>query len=368
MKFALLFTLFFAHQALALPPLERVIDPKIDAIVQAYVAKGEFAGVVLVQDGNRALHFQSYGMAVREHNVANQLDTAFRIGSLTKQFTAAQIMKLQEEGRLSVEDSLARFFPDAPQWQSIKLKQLLTHTSGLPGDFPPGSGGDATFHKMEELIEIAKKLPVAEPGRHFLYSNVGFTLLAAVIGKVTGREYVISAESTLQSIGLSQTGPDHDAIITPGMALGYVHSPDGDGRSCCFDLSNLFGAGEIRSSALDLSRWMDILLNNSFLSESSRAHLWAPHVQMEHEGKILPGLFYGYGWSREPDHGRELISHNGSVPGFSSDLAIWPVEGKRIIVLSNQRNLVSLPDGSLTPVITSSLLRMRIQELLFPAP
>jgi D-alanyl-D-alanine carboxypeptidase len=363
---SLLLSFFLCISAYGAP--NATINPEIEKIVQPFVGSGKFAGVVLVQDGPKTVHFQAYGLAEREHNIPNQLNSVFRLGSLTKQFTAALIMHLQEQGRLSVNDPVSHFLSVPDSWKGITIKHLLTHTAGLPHDFPFDAKEDSAPHTSEELLDLAKKVSLLSvPGKHFEYSNMGYSLLAIVIEKITQKDFPTTAREILnEKLGLTQTGSDHDSIITPLKSEGYNHTPMGDGRACCYEIMNLIGAGEFRSSALDLLKWADILLDNTFLSEASRAQLWAPQVQFENEGKAIPGLFYGFGWTRDTATGRIRIAHNGSVPGYVSDLAIWPEENKRVIVLSNIRDHVWNADRTgLIPVSTASEIRLTIEKLLF---
>lgn len=358
----------------ALATTPSVTHSEIDKVITPYLKADQFSGVVLVQGPQGLIHLKSYGMAVREHSVPTNVDTVFRIGSVSKQFTAALILHLQERALLSVDDPLSRFFDIPKEWEGIKIHHLLTHTSGMAHDFSLSGAEFAAYHTPEELLANVMATPLLHregPGKRYSYSNIGYTLLAIVVERVLLRSpinektYPEFFERTLtKGLSLTQSGVDHHSLVTPNMATGYIRAGSSISRECCVDILNLIGAGEVRSSALDLSKWLDVLLEDRFLNESSRKQIWAPNVQMEHNGKPLPGLFYGYGWVVTNKEGRLTVLHNGSVPGFDSDVAFWPNDHIRIIVLSNVR---FVPDNESSPSTISSEIRQKIAALLFSA-
>lgn len=353
------------------PVLPRV-HSTVDKIVQKYIAKKEFSGVVLVQDKGNIIHFRSYGLAVREHGVRNDLDSIFRVGSLSKQFVAALVLQLQEKdpSKLSVDDPIEKFISAPPSWKGIRIRHLLSHTSGLPAEIPIAISHVEAFHAPEALLESAltvKPVRPEEPGKHFLYSNMGYSLLAMVIAKVTGIPYQGYFDKIIgQDLHLATQRISHDAFIVPKMAFGYQRiSEEIDIRSCCTDMINLLGAGDVQSSAIDLSRWLDVLLSQKFVRSETLAEMWSPQATMESEdGTPIDGLSYGYGWTIDNRRGRLVISHNGSVPGYVADLAWLPRKQARIIVLSNLRNLKKIGD-KLEPEDTASLIRFEIADALY---
>ncbi len=353
---------------------EPVVDMKIEKVIQSFVEKNSFSGVVLVQDGPNLVHLQSYGMAVREHQVPNHLDSIFRIGSLSKQFVAALVMSLQEQGLLSVEDPLSKFFDIPEHWEGITLKHLLTHTAGLKANLPINTDAKqiAAYHNPEELLESAKSVPLeynTQLERHYHYSNIGYTLLAIVLQKVLGADYPNVLNGFAKKLKLSTLAVDHDSIITPFMSQGYVKFPAGDGRQSGIDVLNYLGAGDLRAGVQDLSSWVDILLGNQFLSEKSREEMWTAHTPIP---SAIPGesWSYGYGWVVvNSEKNRLKIFHNGSLPGFTADLAIWPHENKRVIVLSNLReNILNQDKTSYISLVNAQLVREQIEKVLFPEP
>lgn len=344
-----------------------VVNPQVEAVIRPYVDDGSFAGVVYLQEQGVVTHHQAYGLAVREFGVPNALDSVFRVGSISKQFLAAQVLRLRDENKLSLEDGLAKHLEISAAWQPVQLKHLLSHTSGLPLNFPVI--GDAkkapAYHTPQELLESVRDVSLSfVPGAKFQYSNVGYTLLAMVVQKVTGEDYGDHVQRVLnEQLGLKQTSLDHDALITPHLAQGYNHGPATDTRNCCFDLLNLIGAGDIRSNVLDLSRWLDLLLGDEFLSRATREELWTPRIAIGGE------LSYAYGWMVERSRGHLRISHDGIVPGYTAEVALWPEENKRVIVLSNVRNLVWNKDRTQPlPYPIPSAIRRQLEPLLFPAP
>lgn len=297
-----------------------------------------FAGVVLVARGDRPLVAEGYGLADRESAIPWTPGTASTVGSITKQFTGAAILALAEEGRLRVDDPLTRHFADVPEdKRAITLHHLLTHSSGLGG--PPGAG-DWDPIGRDEFVAATLAQPLAfPPGTDYDYSNAGYSLLGAVIEKVTGGGY----EEYLRRrfflpLGLYETGY---VLAGWGDATRLAQGYRGDehwgtvlGRPMAEDgpYWALRANGGIHTTAWDMLRWSRALLEGRALSAASRELLWAPHVR---EGEGAPS-HYGYGWvAMELPDGTRVVTHNGGNRIFFADLGLLPDHGVTLFLMTN---------------------------------
>ena len=338
---------FLSHTATA-EPEQHIVVQNLQAWHQRAIADG-FDGQVLVMQAGKPLLRHAYGMADYEANKAFSTDTVFDIGSITKQFTAAAILKLQEQGKLQLVDTLMRFFPEAPaDKQSISLHQLLTHSSGLVNNL---SGGDYSKVSRNTFIRRLFKSPLeAPPGSSFSYSNAGYALLGLVIERASGQSYEqYLQQHLLQPAGLRATGytvPDWQALP---IATGYELKRDSfwrgkaDGSSERWGTPlekswdkdgpwwNLHANGGFLSTIGDLTRWHQALQTESVLKKASTALLFTPHV-----ATTRAGTYYGYGWITEPtgEHGK-VVRHGGSNGIFSTDLRYYSDSQLLIIFMTN---------------------------------
>jgi len=294
-----------------------------------------FAGVVLVARGNAPLLAEGYGLADRESGLRWSPATLSNLGSITKQFTGAAILALEEEKKLSVTDPITRYFDGVPADKAgITLHHLLTHSSGLDD---PGDIGDYDPVPLSDFVRrvLAQPLRFA-PGAGYSYANANFSLLGAIIEKLTGLSY----ESYLQKrlflpAGMFETGYQLPQWKNDPTAQGYL-----DGKRWGTVIERpmasdgphwaLRANGGIQSTVYDMLRWARALLEGRVLSPESMKKYWAPHVS---EGG---GTFYGYGWSiaKTPD-GKKVVTHNGGNGIFFADMAIVPDEGFVAIVMTN---------------------------------
>jgi CubicO group peptidase (beta-lactamase class C family) len=292
-----------------------------------YLARLEklgFAGVVLVARGDAPLIAEGFGLADRERGLRWTPATVSTVGSITKQFTGAAVLKLEEEGRLKVTDPIGRFFPAVPADKAgITLHHLLTHSSGL-GD--PEEFGDFTPVRTEEYVRgvLARPLLFA-PGASYEYANANFSLLGAVIEKLSGQSYeAFLRERLFLPAGMYETGyvlprwgegrlaQGYRAGKLWGTVLERPMAPDGP-------YWGLRANGGVHSTAYDMLRWARALLEGRVLSPESMKKYWAPHVS---EGG---GTFYGYGWSiAEGPGGVKVVTHNGGNGIFFADMALVP--------------------------------------------
>src|SRR5581483_949465 len=254
---------------------------RMDQVIQSYVAN-HFMGSVLVARGDKVLLSKGYGFANLEWDTPNTPDTKFRIGSLTKQFTAALILKLEEQGKLSVNDPVKKYITDAPAaWDNITLFRLLTHTSGLPDytslpDYPnlqtlPTTATQIMARFRDRPLEF-------QPGEKFKYCNSGYVVLTAVVEKVAGMSYEkFLQDQILTPIGLKDTGYDSAARAIRHRASGYLLNADNQTENSKFiDMTVPQGAGALYSTTGDLLKWELALFGGKVLKPESFEKMTTP--------------------------------------------------------------------------------------------
>jgi D-alanyl-D-alanine carboxypeptidase len=327
-----------ATQAAAARVTDAEVAREAGRIAAAYTALGRFSGSVLVARDGREVFAQGYGLADRARGEAVTADTRFDIGSLSKQFTAAAILRLESEGKLSVHDPVSRYLPEYPRpaGDQITLHHLLTHTSGLPSLGRRGQlenvKEDCSPRTLDELIAFSKDLPLDfAPGAEHRYSNSGYTLLAAVVQRVAGVPFDDYLRTALfEPAGMRATGRILPGDETAGVAVGYTgYAPDVKPRDCVH-ASWHTGGGGLHSTARDLLRWDQALAAGRILPPAQLAEFYHPHVQTGRAGRA-----YAYGWERFAVHGRPVIHHNGGTEGFIAEFMRFPDDGLLVIVLAN---------------------------------
>jgi CubicO group peptidase (beta-lactamase class C family) len=347
-----------AHAAPA--RLNPAIKAKIDAAAQQDVDSGRVAGTAVAVLRNRELVFaKGYGRANLELAAPVNAKTVFRIGSLTKQFTAAGVLLLAEDGKLKIDDKLSLFLPNFPRANEVTLRDLLNHTSGIH-NFTEGPVIDQISTSgvtVKELIaEIAGQSPLYdfEPGEGWWYSNSNYALLGAVIEKVSGKSWAAFMKAEIfDKLGMADTAADDAHDIVPGRASGYslIGGAAWKFRNADFtDMSVPYAAGALRSTAEDMARWNAALFGGKLLKSQSLSEMLAPgrlrngaenQTAIVWPGKAFPppaGFvpgFYAFGLDHHSEDGRRIIGHDGSIAGFDSVMLTYVDEGLTIIVLTN---------------------------------
>ena len=324
-----------ADESIEMPAKEKIIDWAVGRLI-----KPRYPGVALLvaRDGE-ILYQNGYGHANIEHAVKVTPETKFRIGSITKQFAAAAILKLQEAGKLSVEDKLSKFLPDFPRGDEVTLHHLLTHTSGIHSytskpDFMKTVTVETT---PEELVNSFKDDEFDfDPGENQTYCNSGYFLLGYVVEEVTGKslgDYL--QETFFEPLDMDHTGIHHWSLILEHEATGYSYEGGTVKKALDWDMSRAGGAGALYSTVGDLYRWNEALFNGKVLKESTRRAAFTPATLKNGEMARGPGGGYGYGWGIGTLRGLDLISHGGGLDGFSSYLMRLPREQLTVTVLAN---------------------------------
>lgn len=301
-----------------------------EALVRAYADIGRFSGSVLVARDGKPVFERSYGLANREWEIPAAADTRFRVGSITKQFTAVAILQLAEAGKLNLDDPVARHYADAPAaWADVTLRHLLTHTSGIAPhpSFRGAFAGDARRDwKPAQIVELSRDRPLAfPPGSRFAYNNTGYDLLGVIIERVSGQSYgAYLDQHVIGRAGLTHTRCEAADDLVPRRAAGYVVSQGKVRNAAYVSPTLLYAAGCIVSTTGDLVAWDRALHGGRVVSAGSLAAMFRDQ-----------GFRYGFGEFIQVDHGHRLWSHGGGLPGFASALNHYPDDGLTVVVLSN---------------------------------
>ncbi|CAN5732746.1 hypothetical protein BH20ACI3_BH20ACI3_22870 [soil metagenome] len=318
-----------AQNTQASPPTADQITAKVDEYMKAVIRVDGFSGTILVARNGQPIVNKGYGLANIELNVPNTPETVFRLGSVTKQFTAMAIMMLRDRGKLSVSDPICKYLSDCPEaWQPITIKHLLTHTAGVPNytSFPDFARTTVQPTTTAEMVARLKKEPVEfAPGEKFSYSNSGYFLLGAIIEKASGTPYAgFLQENIFIPLGMKQTGYDDPLRIIKNRAAGYQRQGGEVINASYMDMTVPYAAGALYSTTGDLLRWDQALYTEKLVSQKALDEIFTPFKSN-----------YGYGWSigKQIDH--KSIAHGGGIYGFATEIARFPDDHVSIIVLSN---------------------------------
>lgn len=303
--------------------------PKFEEYAQAAAKAERFSGAILVARDGKVLVSRGYGMADFENDVPNTPETKFRLGSITKQFTAAAVLLLQERGKLSVQDSVCKYVAPCPDaWQPVTIHHLLSHTAGVPDftGFPDYARTMREPATVEGLVARFRDTPLDfKPGEDWKYSNSGYVLLGHVVEKVSGKSYEsFLRENIFGPLGMTNTGYDHAAEVVKRRARGYAAGPDGPVNANYLDMSIPFAAGGLYSTVGDLYLWDQALYGEKLLKKSS---LEAMFTAVRHG--------YGYGYGVAKLFNRRVLSHGGGIEGFRTSIQRFPDDRVTVIVLSN---------------------------------
>jgi CubicO group peptidase (beta-lactamase class C family) len=338
----------------------RSLQQRIDAFVRPYAASNNFTGVILVSHPGQVLLEKGYGMANYELGVPNSGSSRFHIASVTKAFTAAAILLLQERGKLSLDDPVSRYIPGYPNGDRIRIQHLLKHTAGIPnlGSGPDWSREERLPHTTEQLVALFKDLPLDfEPGSQTRYSNSNYNLLTLILEKVTGQSYESFLRDNIWTpLGLRSTADGSDITrLVPSRATGT--EPDGirDVRLPRFiDWSGRKGSGSLVTTAGDLDRFVDALFGGKLLQPASLAKILAPA-----EGPA-------FGWARDERFGRMQMRSGGRSPGYNASVERYLDDGTTVIVLSNSYSPVAQDSVFLEGVHSAVFGKSPVPPALLP--
>jgi CubicO group peptidase (beta-lactamase class C family) len=302
---------------------------RMEQVVHSYLDEKKFMGSVLVARDGVVLLSRGYGSANLEWEVPNSPTTKFRLGSVTKQFTAACILLLEERGKLKVEDSVKKYMSDAPAaWDKVTIFNLLTHTSGIPSftGFPEYASTEAIATTPEKLVARFRDKPLEfQPGEKWNYSNSGYVLLGYLIEKISRQSYSqFVQENIFNPLGMKDSGYDSNSAIILHRASGYSPGEKGVTNTGYIDMSIPFSAGGLYSTTEDLLRWEQGLMGGKLLSPTSLQKMTTPFKND-----------YAFGLAVHTAKGHKFIEHGGGIEGFNTDMAYYPEDELTIVVLAN---------------------------------
>ncbi|MGI8745444.1 MAG: serine hydrolase domain-containing protein [Bryobacteraceae bacterium] len=303
---------------------------RADRLCSGFVEQKKFMGSVLVARAGKPLFRKSYGFANAEWDVANTPDTKFRLGSITKQFTATAILQLVEQGKLRLDDPISKYYADAPKtWEKVTIHNLLNHTSGIPSytGIPNFFGtGSKLPLTPAQIVKLTQDKPLEfEPGAKFAYDNTGYILLGYVIEKITGKPYAgYLRQAIFDPLGMKDTGYDVYEAILKHRASGYSMSGASMINSPYLDMTLPYAAGSLYSTVDDLSTWDRALYTDKVLTADSRKKMFTPGLSN-----------YGYGWFIDQRFNRSHMEHGGGINGFNTVISRYPGDKVLVVVLSN---------------------------------
>jgi len=306
----------------------------VDWYIRSEMQKRQIPGLALlvVRDG-QIVKAQGYGMSNVELQVPVKPETVFQSGSMGKQFTATAIMMLVEEGKVSLDDSLTKFFPEAPAaWKNVKVRHLLSHTGGF-GDYPK----NFDFHhdrSEDEMLKMVESQSLAfPPGSKWAYSNLGYLTLGVLIHRVTGQFYGdFLQERIFKPLGMN-TRIISEADIVPNRAAGYRRvKGELKNQEWVAPTINTTADGSLYFTILDLEKWDAALSSGKLLKRESFEQMWTP-VKLNDGKPNADG--YGFGWFIHDVHGHQLIEHAGAWQGFTTNISRYVSDKLTVVALTN---------------------------------
>jgi CubicO group peptidase (beta-lactamase class C family) len=319
-------------------PVDPQLTQALAAIVTStYPPDGPGAAVLVARAGQTLLRL-GRGMANIELRVPIRPAMVFRLGSITKQFTAMAILMLVEQGKLSLHDEITRFFPDYPtHGHTITVEHLLTHTSGIKSytslpEWLPLLRNDLS---LQELIGLFKDQPMDfAPDERWSYSNSGYILLGAIIEHLSGMTYAqFIQQHIFDALGMVHSSYGSDAPLIPGRVAGYTRGPSGYVNAPYLSMTQPYAAGSLLSSVDDLARWDQALYSGQLVRPETLQQAFTPHQLTDGSSSG-----YGYGWAIGEYEGRRVIEHGGGINGFSTHILRMPEERLLVVVLTNKES------------------------------
>lgn len=304
-------------------------DPALASLIDA----ADFSGAVLVKRGGTPLHRAGRGQASIERSLPNTADTRFKIGSISKTFTAGAVLALRESGALDLDDPVSRHIDDAPPaWADIRVRNLLNHSSGLRDTvrIPGGMERMARQNTLAGTVDLLRPLPLEfAPGSRVQYGNSGSVVAARIVERTTGQLFPEALRTlVLQPTGLLNSGYADTHAAIPGLADGYRPTEQGLAPAAFIDMSVALGAGADYSTVDDLDRWIVTLERGDLAAAARDAGMFTPG----------PGPI-GLAWTIGDLDGRRMVSHAGGINGFSAYMARFPDQELTVVVLGNRERI-----------------------------
>lgn len=317
-------------------PSTQKIKAKVEEYMKAAVEHERFIGTILIAKDGKPIVSKGYGMANIEFDAPNNPQTVFRLASLTKQFTAAAIMILQERGKLNVKDLACKHLAQCPDaWKTITIHHLLTNTHGISGISAAEIGslrGLPIPH--DQWYEATSKKPLEYiPGEKFKYLGSGYTLLGYIIERASGKSYgEFLQENIFMPLRMKRSGYENPLKVIKNRATGYDQLPGNPITNLPYrEIVRMYSSGGIYSTTEDLLLWSNALANEKILSKKSIEAMFTPFREM------YPGTGYAYGLWSSQKFGRRRLAHGGNATGFITYFAFYPEDRITVIVLSNNQ-------------------------------
>jgi CubicO group peptidase (beta-lactamase class C family) len=307
----------------------------VDDFVKSEMTKQHIPGVaLLVSRSGQPILTKGYGMANLELQVPVKPATIFQSGSVGKQFTATAVMMLVEEGKIGLDDSLTKFFPDGPAaWKQVTIRELLSHTAGFT-DYPKNFDMRKDYTE-NDLLKIVEAIPLAyPPGTKWSYSNLGYLTLGLVIHKVSGEFYGDFLQQRIfKPLGMTSTRIISEADIIPNRAAGYVLvKGEIKNQEWVSPKLNTTADGSLYFNVIDLAKWDEALYTEKLLKRSSLDEMWT--VAKLKSGQPNSG-HYGFGWFVQEKNGHNLVEHEGAWQGFETHISRYMEDKLTVVVLTN---------------------------------
>ena len=319
---------------LASPLFAQTVPEQIDSVVARYYEAGLFNGVVLVTDAGRVVYSKGFGYANFEWKIPNTPATRFRIGSVTKPFTAVLVLQQVDKGKIKLDEPISKYLPDYRKdiGDKVTVRHLLTHMSGIPSYTGADMEAMTSFDKPNFAARYCSKDLVSEPGKQFAYNNCGYFLLGLIVEQVTSKSYAdLLRENITAPLGLKDTGLDDGRTVIPQRAYGYEHTAlSGIVDTSGHDIRTAFGAGDIYSSAGDLLKFSDAIYSDKLISAELRKQMFTPANSRCGLSWFIdqPGSGFAVGDS-------VVYHHHGNIWGFFTNVAHAPGRNATVILLDN---------------------------------
>ncbi|MBD3182945.1 serine hydrolase [Candidatus Poribacteria bacterium] len=353
-----------ADPNIPVPPAETMLENELK---EATEGKTPAVAILIAQDGG-LIYKKAFGYANMEEKITADTDTIFRIGSITKQFVAAAILKMQEEGKSSVEDKLSKFIPDFPRGDEVTIYHLLTHTSGIHSF----TSNPEFFKNMdkkitpEEMVNAIKSYSYDfDPGEKWLYNNSGYFILGYIVEKISGKtlgEYL--DEKFFKPLDMERTGIHSWDLDLENEARGYSNKEGKLQPADKWDMSQAGGAGAMYSTIDDMYRWNEAIFNGEILSEESLNAAFTPARLKDDSEANAMGAKYGYGWMISDARGLKNIHHGGGFDGFNAYIKRIPEHNFTVVVLTNALPPPTPKEGS-PGIIASAISQLAVNLYLW---
>ena len=339
----------------------------IDQIFSKYHEYEGFQGAVLVAEKGEVIYKKAFGLANREWNIPNQVDSRFDIASVSKQFTAMLVMQMYEEGKIHPDSTISSYYPEyRPDiGQQVTIHHLLTHRSGIPNYTSiPYVWSDSLINRYSQQALVEKFCSgdlEYKPGSRYNYNNTGYFLLSVILEKVSGRSYAeLLQEKILSPLNMQQSGVDVRDLVIDKRSYGYVINGTDFENARPMYMANLQGAGNMYATVDDLYRWDRALYKHKLLSRKGLKEMMTPHSD-ENDTWIPPfknAYGYGVGLAQVPvgEHKDvNMVFHSGHITGYSSFMARFTDDEHLVVMLSNMGNVSTARMNEITQEVKNVL-------------